>query len=225
MEALILETYPLGETDTRVRLLARDGRLLDVRARGSREMGSKLRGGLLPMSVADVGIISGYHRPLARSVSEHMAFSGVMRSPVSNAAARLLVRHVAVATIDSPDPDMYPQLVGMLRSLHVAALAEERPILLYRRWAASWISVLGLLGLRPDTSEKEMGRISSEGLVTLADRNIPHSPEDISILLGYLANHSVFYLPETQPMIAWCRNVLEVPRSSSFATIENGMPR
>lgn len=210
MEALILETTPVREADTLARVLLLDGRRLDVLAKGCRGMGSRLRGGLLEMHIADIGLIPGRNGYIAKSVQPQVSFFGVRRSPVTEAATRLLLHHVAVAAVDDADPDLYPKLVGILRGLNTAALAEEHPAVLAGRWAAAWITVLELLGFGPDTATLAKQLRSDEAKQLLLERKISASAADISALLTVLARHSTEHLPETQPMIAWCREYMKM---------------
>lgn len=212
MEALILETYPIRESDMVARVLLRDGRRLDVLARSAREMNSRLRSGLLEMTVADIGLIPGRGRHIAKSVQQQITFPGLSRSPVAGAAARLLLRHVAIAANEIPDSDVYPRLLGVLRSLNTAALAEERAVVLASRWAAAWMTTLELLGFGPDIEALARQMPTPDARTLLQNRRIPTNPAAVSSLLRLLAAHSIEYMPETQPTIAWCRNSLRMLR-------------
>lgn len=210
MEALILETVPRKETDMLARILLRDGRRLDVLARGSRGMESRLRSGLLAMSVADIGLIPGRYGYIAKSVTPQVTFFGIRHSRVTEAAARLMLTHVAVSAVDDFDDDLYPRLVGMLRTLHTAALAGEHPTVLAGRWAAAWITVLELLGFGPDMEAITPHLRSDEARALLRERKISSSAPDVSALLTILARHSSEHLPETSPMISWCREQMRM---------------
>lgn len=219
MEALILDTKPSGEADMLVRLLLRDGRRIDALARSAREMSSKLRAGLLPLTIADVGLIGGRKRWIAKSVRLQAPFFGVWKTETTQSVARLLASMLGIAIIETPDANVYPKVVRALRELHVAGLSNESQLLLRRRAAVAWIQTLGALGLEPTFEQSEKGALSDQAARALENRQIPQEAKDVTALLEHLSEHSMKHLPEVGPLVSWVRSTLEIPVRAHLGTM------
>lgn len=217
MECLVLETRVVGENDLLATLLTQDGRRISARAKGAREMHSRLRAGLLPCTVSDVKLIAGRNRWIAASATPLLTFGALQGVGPASSAAVLVTALLSRAAVELPDTRLFPEAVRLLRDINTAALIKEGDILLVRRVAAIWIKTLELLGFGPSVGQ--IRGLSDAGVRTLTAREIPKRLEDLKTLLTFLRHHSIYYIPEARGALRWAWVGLILPKRAESATI------
>jgi len=148
-DALVLETFPLGESDQLVSFLTpAQGKLVAV-AKGALRSKERFAGMFDLFQQVRAGFMIAPRS--GRVMVEHAAlangFPAFRKSPARLARASLLIEIVSVAAAEhQPSPGLFELLLSGLKSLHAAPDTD--------RWAAAYaFKMLAELGYRPALSE------------------------------------------------------------------------
>jgi DNA repair protein RecO (recombination protein O) len=142
---VVLRTYPLGEADRIVVLLASDGRQIRAVAKGSRKGTSRLSGRMRPYVVAELLLAVGRQLDIvseAEVIDAHDALSDDLdRGAAAGAVSELAERLSAEGDLE---PRIYDLTVATLDAA-VAAEPQQCPLLV----AAYYAKALAMHGWRP----------------------------------------------------------------------------
>lgn len=243
MECLILKNEPAGEADRLVTVMLSSGKRRRAIVRSASLMSSRVRAGVIPLSISDVSFVAGRRHWLLRNAVPLMTFPVFSNSFQIRSATALFAELASSEKHPEEDRELYAVLVRTLRDLHTAVLYGEGTLSLAKRTMAAWLRTLRALGLAPILdrcvncgstdqiiavsvsssgalcapcvdSSSDRHIISSRAVAALALRRVPDGGEDVARLMRFLAYFTAWHFPELGPYAHWVsRAVLSAPAS------------
>jgi DNA repair protein RecO len=235
MEALILQQSPRGERDVLVTLLGSDDTQYHALAKGVRDMQSKLRAGLLPLTIADAELVAGRGGWIARSCAPLLDCTALRSDPAALAGGRMLAAILSeLAGGNRHETPRFVRAAQLLRDLNTAVLSGEPRALLRRRATAVWVAALELAGYLPEfrhcvvcRNETILGidprqgggvcashvgpetiRLEEKDIQQLRTRHVPNTPDAVTACIGFLERFSAERFPALAGEARWAASAL-----------------
>lgn len=146
LEAIILQRQPFRESDTRVVVMSRERGKLELVARGTRKIRSKLAGHLEPISLVEMMAVRGRRYDYVGSAISREAFVAIKEDldklTVVGQVISILMRLVKFG---ERDEKLFALLTDYLTFFNQTGKANHRFIT-----GAFYLRLLGLLGYQPD---------------------------------------------------------------------------
>lgn len=147
IEAIILRREAFRERDSRVTVISRTGAILELVARGTISINSKLSGHLEPFTLSDIMRVSGRRYDYAGTARARNSFARIKQDyDKSYWTARALSELAAASCPDQPDPELYSLVRQYLEFSNSSSFEEEFFFCLFLLKAAA------ILGYKPDCS-------------------------------------------------------------------------
>ncbi|PIT93668.1 DNA repair protein RecO [Candidatus Falkowbacteria bacterium CG10_big_fil_rev_8_21_14_0_10_43_11] len=163
-QAIILAREPYGENDSRVFVYTRDFGKLDLVARGTQKLSSKLAAHIEPLNLGEIMVVRGKQYDYLGSVVSEKVFAGIKDNYEKTAAAGEIVKLIKEIIKDSEqDEQVFLMLNKFLEILNNNEINSSQLILLKSAFALKLIS---RLGYQPQLDDLKIGNIKASKKIT-----------------------------------------------------------
>lgn len=154
-KAIILKREPYNENDSRVFVYTRDFGKLQLIARGTQKLSSKLAGHIEPLNFCDMMIIKGKQYDYAGSVIAENVFARIKNDYAKSIIAGEVVRIVdELVKGEEKDEQIFLMLKKFLAVLNNAEIHKSLSLQILKN--ALTIKLISILGYRPNLAELKL---------------------------------------------------------------------